>query len=429
MTTYGTNLRRSRHGTLHFRLAVPPDVRAIFGRSGVSISLNTSSRRAAELAALELRLTAKRLIEAAREAIRMDENNEQKPDLRALHALIRQRKFDVLVGELHEADQIIAERDAALARKSARIDALTEKLLSATHTPAPSPVVVTVAAVAPAMLSAAVAAFQAEGKATGRWTAKTAEMWNSRLRLLLEWHGDVPVSALTREGMTEFFVALKLLPKNAAKYRALDGLTMRQLVQAKGFDRISSSTVNQIMQCVTALFSWLDRDRAKWQVSGNLAKGLTVKADRVARVAFTDDDLRAMFSAPEWKARTFLHSYGYWLLPLGLFTGARINELCQIDLKDFSELHGIPVVSLCTEGLRGKNKNARRVSGWSPHVAAGSSQSRRNHSPAGYSPALAFDETGEWHPCCHSSPTMVAKCALAGSARASNPAPVSRRPI
>ena len=45
----------------------------------------------------------------------MDENNERKPDLRALHALIRQRKVDVLLGELHEADQVIAEKSAGLA--------------------------------------------------------------------------------------------------------------------------------------------------------------------------------------------------------------------------------------------------------------------------------------------------------------------------
>ncbi|MBS1176390.1 MAG: integrase family protein [Proteobacteria bacterium] len=234
--TYGTNLRRSRHGTLYFRYVIPSDARAIFGKSEVSISLGTASRRSAELLALELRLIAKRLIETAREA--MDENNERKPDLRALHALIRQRKFDVLLGELHEADQVIAEKSAALARKSARIDALTEKLLLAAHIPAPSPT-----ASMGATLAEAIGAFQAEGKATGRWTAKTAEMWDSRLRRLVEWFGGVPVSTLTREGMTEFFMALKRLPKNAAKLRALDGLTMRQLVDAEGFDRISSSTV------------------------------------------------------------------------------------------------------------------------------------------------------------------------------------------
>ena len=64
--TYGTNLRRSRHGTLYFRYVIPSDARAIFGKSEVSISLGTASRRSAELLALELRLIAKRLIETAR---------------------------------------------------------------------------------------------------------------------------------------------------------------------------------------------------------------------------------------------------------------------------------------------------------------------------------------------------------------------------
>jgi integrase len=358
--TYGNHLRRSRHGTLHFRLVIPADVRAIFGKSEVSISLGTSSRRSAELLTLELCLAAKRLIEAARYATPMDAPEEKRSNLRALHALVQRRKVDVLVGELHEADEVIAEKDAALTRQSARIEALTEKLLASTHVPAPSLTPVT----APATLAAAVEAFQAERKATGRWgRPKTAEMWRSRLRLLLQWFGGAtPVSGLTREGMTQFFTALQRLPKNAAKLKELNGLTMRQLVEVEGFDRISASTVNLIMECVSGLFSWMEADRAKWGVSGNLAKGLTVSnAEGVERVAFTADDLRALLSEPEWKGRMFLHSYGFWLLPLGAYTGARLNELCQLDLADFSEVNGIPVVSLCTEGLRGKNKNARRM--------------------------------------------------------------------
>lgn len=187
-------------------------------------------------------------------------------------------------------------------------------------------------------------------------------MWSSRLRLLLDWFGDVPVSRLSRQDMTGFLDALTKLPKNASKHTALVGLGMRALVETVGVERISSSTVNQIMECMSALFGWMDRDRMKWQVSGNIAKGLTLANVTTAdRVAFDGDDLRAMFTSPEWTARKFLHSYGYWLLPLGLFTGARINELCQIELKDFGEERGHPVVYLCTEGLRGKNKNARRT--------------------------------------------------------------------
>jgi hypothetical protein len=80
--TYGTHLRRSRHGTLYFRLVVPSDLRGSVGKSEFSISLGTASKRSAELAALELQLAAKRFIECAREAIRMNDRGARTANLR-----------------------------------------------------------------------------------------------------------------------------------------------------------------------------------------------------------------------------------------------------------------------------------------------------------------------------------------------------------
>jgi len=346
--TYGTHLRRSRHGTLYFRFVVPADLRGRAGKTELSISLGTSSRRSAELAALELRLAAKRFVEDAREAAQMTDS--RKPNPGAFHAMVEAQRRKGLLRELDEADRDIAE-------KQEQIDRLTRKLIATIGAPQPA-----AATSAGPTLSAAVKAFQAERAATGKWTPKTEEMLGTRLRLLLEWFGgDVPVSSLTREGLTAFLVALKRLPKNASKHKALNGLTMRQLVEAEGFARIAPTTCNQVLQHVTSLFAWMASDGAKWKVTGNLAKGLTIaKAERVKRVAFSDDDLRAMFTQPEWTARQFLHSYSYWLLPLALFTGARVNELCQAELKDFGVEHGHPVLSLCVEGGRAKSKSARR---------------------------------------------------------------------
>jgi len=346
--TYGTHLRRSRHGTLYFRYVIPADVRSCIGRSELSVSLGASSRRDAQMAALELELIAKRLVAATRAGVRMNEADALK--LIALHHNVTARQLSVLQRE-------VGESDATLATKSAEVDQLKAKLIAMLDVPRAA-----VIELASPTLSHAIATFKGERSATGAWTDKTAGMWDSRLRLLLEWFGDVPVSDLSREGMTGFLTALQKLPKNASKYKALHGLSMRGLVALEGVDRIAPSTVNQIMECMSALFAWMDTDRAKWKVSGNIARGLTLSnVTGVKRVAFSADDLRAMFTSPEWVAQKFLHSYGYWLLPLGLFTGARINELCQIELKDFGEDHGHPVISVCTEGLRGKNKNARRT--------------------------------------------------------------------
>ncbi|MDL2199271.1 tyrosine-type recombinase/integrase [Halopseudomonas aestusnigri] len=56
-------------------------------------------------------------------------------------------------------------------------------------------------------------------------------------------------------------------------------------------------------------------------------------------------------------------SFRFWLLPLGLFTGARLNELCQLRAHDVRpDGHGIHVISINDDGYNKslKNEQSRR---------------------------------------------------------------------
>ena len=161
--TYGTHLRRSRHGTLYFRYVIPADVRSDLQRSELSVSLGTGSKCGAELAALEPRLVAKRFIDAARETKRMSEPGDAKR--LALRALIHERKFKAQLGEPNEADE-------SKASMAAHVETLTAKLVSMVGT-------ASVSSVGPT-LSAAVAAYKTEGRSTEKWTPKTAAAIDGR---------------------------------------------------------------------------------------------------------------------------------------------------------------------------------------------------------------------------------------------------------
>jgi integrase len=64
------------------------------------------------------------------------------------------------------------------------------------------------------------------------------------------------------------------------------------------------------------------------------------------REVFTKEDLEKLFSTPIHKKKEYLHSYYYWLPFLGLYTGARIEELCSLYLEDFQVEHGVNVISI-----------------------------------------------------------------------------------
>ena len=62
-----------------------------------------------------------------------------------------------------------------------------------------------------------------------------------------------------------------------------------------------------------------------------LKKPAIRKADQNHR-AFTDEELRLLFLSPAYRDGTHKRPSDYWVPLLGLFTGARQGELCQLNV-------------------------------------------------------------------------------------------------
>jgi len=63
---------------------------------------------------------------------------------------------------------------------------------------------------------------------------------------------------------------------------------------------------------------------------------------RDARHPFTPEDLQKLFSTEIHTNRKMLHPYYYWLPLLGLYTGARIEELCQLYTSNIQVIDDTP---------------------------------------------------------------------------------------
>ena len=98
------------------------------------------------------------------------------------------------------------------------------------------------------------------------------------------------------------------------------------------------------------MFGWVVKDnkrKRKWGIDGNPFIGFGQSGSTEStRRAFTDDELRALLNHPHFKQRSFTANYMYWLIPLALYTGARLGELTLLDLKDFVIEEGIPCIDI-----------------------------------------------------------------------------------
>jgi|JI6StandDraft_1071083.scaffolds.fasta_scaffold09567_2 integrase len=122
------------------------------------------------------------------------------------------------------------------------------------------------------------------------------------------------------------------------------------------------------------MFAWaLKEKRKKWGIDANPFTGFgQAEKESSSRRPFTPDELRMLLSHKDYQKRHFRSRHAFWLIPLGAFTGARLGELCQLDLKDFVEVEGIPCLDIndteateeqVVDGRRKhvKNANAKRL--------------------------------------------------------------------
>ena len=128
-------------------------------------------------------------------------------------------------------------------------------------------------------------------------------------------------------------------------------------------------TVNKYLETLGMFFKWCV-DQGYMEV--NYAAGKRIKTRKVdpasLRDIFTPDDLKSLFYSPQYLEDKFKKSYQFWLPILGLYTGARLNELCQARLDDIQMVDGIWAFVLNedeegVEALKDKTISVKSASG------------------------------------------------------------------
>jgi integrase len=224
-------------------------------------------------------------------------------------------------------------------------------------------------------LSEAIAEFVAEHDASGHWRKKSREESEGIYRLLVGILGDVPMAELDYKALSGWRDALLRFPSNYTKRPALRGKTIAEIASMDSDatkPHLSATSVNKMLTQTGAFLKWSVK---RGYCGANYCEGLTIKRRGVKaeeeREAYSEEDLLRLIRSPlyaEPKTAKDLrdrldHPERQWLPLLGLYSGARLNELCQLEAADIREEDGILCIDINDkgEGKRLKNAASRRV--------------------------------------------------------------------
>lgn len=326
----GSYLKPSRHGTVfYFRRRVPDDLRALVGRPYLVKSLDTGQRREAIIRA--------RMLAAQTDTfftdLRAMPSNTNEHDCYRIDFALSWEPFQG--GKRAIAHDVAPGEEVAAAMGVATLQAHLDGAPPPQSPPAEKP--------AGKTLTQAWEAFKAEKILTKAWKdgehAAKYHHW-PHIRDLIEVVGDKPINQFTAEDaerLQQFILADK--PAEAARNKD------KRLTRAG------------------ALLRWAKKKRT-WGVTDDFQELFRYPGEipKNPYLKFDLADLIALFESEDCKQNKFKTASDYWLPVLGLFTGARLNELCQLTTTDVGQHDGVETISILDEELkRLKTEASRRI--------------------------------------------------------------------
>lgn len=333
-------LQRRGH-IFFFRIDVPLLLRPVVGCREITKTLATERRSCAEPLALELGAVAKRLFSDLRLAM-----NDKNQMLRLLHEAAKKIQR-VQMQEEHQEELDARDRDHAHDLRRVKLE--TENLSLKSSLAAISTMQVQESGLgAPKTTKTSPKSAVTLGTVVESFLASPGEQkklsmfkkYQTVLPLLLESVGpEKPVADLLQNDLNEFFKLVARLPSRWSDQCRKRGISAAALAKEDHKDTLGPKTFEDTyLACIRSFLKVAKKD---WQDQGFpvhiSTDGIEYFGDRTPgeskQRAFKPVELERLFFGPElvqFKADP-TQEHQFWLSAVGLLTGARVNEIAQLN--------------------------------------------------------------------------------------------------
>lgn len=158
----------------------------------------------------------------------------------------------------------------------------------------------------------------------------------------IELHGDLDVTKINRGHVRQFRDAAQLVPAKRSGKLLKAPLPELAAYSRKHpeLPRIKAATINKWLNCLGAVLNWARNngiipDDMPWS---DPVKGMRLRETRSTRQPWEPQELRVLFSSPVYvsgeRPTGGRGEAAFWLPLLGVFSGARLNELAPMCVED-----------------------------------------------------------------------------------------------
>lgn len=343
-------IQKNRFGTFYFRHILPNNFTGYADkRIEIRRSLKTNLRSVAIDRARQLLVSVQALISEYEMKQQSEDNpiewlRKELDTLVSTNELERKQKQDFFARLIEEAQKRLGERIES-----------EEKLNGTSKKRGPR-----LSGLSATRISDAINSYCKENRI--HWRPKTEFENKFLLNLIVEVLGDRKIGSLTLEDMRRYKEVVLQLPKNRSKmphYREKSATEIIELDIPEN-ERMGARSALKYLSRAKTFLMWARLNGFMTTEVGSVLTFKLPEREKKRRLPFSQKELRRLIKSEEYKKGKHRYPHHFWLPLLGMFTGARLNELCQLHTSDIRRLNNIWVISI-RDGADRKVKNDQSI--------------------------------------------------------------------
>ncbi len=159
--------------------------------------------------------------------------------------------------------------------------------------------------------------------------------------ILKEVFGSIKTGDLNKSHVNELIRIVQSIPSNKSKFKEYGQLSLRDFlnVEVPKNRRLSPITLKRYLGQFGTFLKWLKSvDYSSIDLYEPI-KNVKIKKTRSQdqKDRFTKEELKRLFNSDDYMNGTHSKASHFWVPLIALYTGARLNEICQLAVRDLYE--------------------------------------------------------------------------------------------